>query len=103
MIGLAVELDLAEMGAVGTGIVTDVTDCPEVKPGEGQVITATFRHPPSTDVLDVWFEDCRARFPPAGRIAHSAGRNRPYSTTTLRRFVAKRRPAWSCGHDRLGA
>ena len=57
IVGLTVELDLAEMGAVGTGIVTDVTDCPDVKPGEGQVITATFRHPPSTDVLDVSFVD----------------------------------------------
>ncbi|MFK7817605.1 MAG: hypothetical protein AB8G99_02715 [Planctomycetaceae bacterium] len=45
------------MGAVGTGIVTDVTDCPEIQPGKGQVITATFRHPPSTDVLDVTFVD----------------------------------------------
>ncbi|MEO1527673.1 MAG: polymorphic toxin-type HINT domain-containing protein [Planctomycetota bacterium] len=56
LVGLALELNLPEMGAVGTAVVTDIQACSSVSPGRGQVITATFAHPPATTVLDVYVE-----------------------------------------------
>lgn len=56
VVGLAVEMDLPEMGACGTAVITDIAPCPPVRLGEGQPVTATFSHPPSTEVLDVVFE-----------------------------------------------
>ncbi|MEO1530449.1 MAG: polymorphic toxin-type HINT domain-containing protein [Planctomycetota bacterium] len=54
--GLIVELDLPEMGASGSAFLIDVAACPPVCEGEGQPVTATFSHPPSTAVLNVIFE-----------------------------------------------
>ena len=51
-----VELDLAEMGIVGTAVVTGIKPCPVIRAGLGQVVTGTFAHPPSQQVLNVWFE-----------------------------------------------
>ncbi len=56
LVGLTVELDLPEMGASGTAFVTDIQPCPPLRPGDGQLVTATFNHPPSREVLDVRFE-----------------------------------------------
>lgn len=56
LVGLAVEMDLPEMGATGTAVVTDIRSCPAVRPGDGQPVTATFSHPPANAVLDVLFE-----------------------------------------------
>ena len=56
LIGLTVEMDLPEMGAFGTAVVTDISPCPPIQAGKGQPVTATFSHPPSTQVLDVRFE-----------------------------------------------
>lgn len=60
--GLTVDLDLPEMGAVGTAVVTDVLPGPVIEAQSNrqdrrQVVTATFRHPPSETVLDVTFAD----------------------------------------------
>jgi hypothetical protein len=55
--GLTVDLDLPEMGACGTAVITGISTTPEIEQGEGQVVTATFRHPPSNTVLDVVFVD----------------------------------------------
>lgn len=57
IVGLTVEMDLPEMGAFGTAIVTDIHPAAPVQSGPGQVVTATFSHPPTTQVLDVWFSD----------------------------------------------
>jgi hypothetical protein len=51
--GAEISLDLPEMGACGTAKVVAVSTCPTVQSGPGQVVTATFAHPPSTQVLDV--------------------------------------------------
>jgi hypothetical protein len=51
--GSEIELDLAEMGACGLARVVTVSAGPKVQPGPGQVVTATFSHPPSTQVLNV--------------------------------------------------
>ena len=56
LVGLTVEMDLPEMGATGTAVIVDVAACPPVRSGEGQPVTATFSHPPSTTVLNVIFE-----------------------------------------------
>ena len=56
LVGLTVEMDLAEMGAVGAALITDIEACPQVLTGNGQPVTATFSHPPSDAVLDVVFE-----------------------------------------------
>ena len=57
LVGLTVDLDLPEMGACGTAVITGISTTPEIEQGEGQVVTATFRHPPSNTVLDVVFVD----------------------------------------------
>jgi hypothetical protein len=51
--GTEISLDLPEMGACGVATVISISACPEVRPGPGQVVTATFAHPPATQVLDV--------------------------------------------------
>ncbi len=56
--GGTVDLDLPEMGAVGTARVVSVGPCPPLKPGKGKVVTGTYTHPGATvlniqiDVLD---------------------------------------------------
>ncbi len=57
LVGLTVDLDLPEMGACGTAVITGISTTPEIEQGEGQIVTATFRHPPSNTVLDVVFVD----------------------------------------------
>jgi hypothetical protein len=44
------------MGATGPALVISVGPCPDFQSGLGEVVTATFAHPPSDDVLDVVFE-----------------------------------------------
>lgn len=56
VLGLTVDIDLPEMGAVGTAMVSAIQPCPPVKSSAGQVVTATFAHPPTRQVLDVVFE-----------------------------------------------
>lgn len=41
---LAVQMDLPEMGLTGEAIVTNIRSAPAVKPGNGRVVTATFKH-----------------------------------------------------------
>ncbi|MEL6109746.1 MAG: polymorphic toxin-type HINT domain-containing protein [Planctomycetota bacterium] len=57
VIGLTVAMDLPEMGATGLALVNDVQKAPRVMTGAGQVVTATFKHPPANAVLDVRFDD----------------------------------------------
>lgn len=59
VVGLTVDLELPEMGAVGTAFIMDVQACPVIEPSDGQVVTATFSHPPTTQVLNVQFEGDR--------------------------------------------
>jgi len=53
VVGGSVALDMPELGAQGNARVLGVYPCPEIKPGPGQVITATFAHPSTFQVLDV--------------------------------------------------
>lgn len=82
---LVIDLDLPELGAAGTAIVNELVPASAIEPGPGRVVTATFAHPPATQVLDVrlegepepigvtanhlfWSEN-DARFVPIGDIA----------------------------------
>ena len=56
LVGLMVELDLEEMGASGPAFVTNIECCPTVEDSDGRVVTSTFRHAPSHQILDVTFE-----------------------------------------------
>ena len=56
LLGLTVDVHLPEMGAVGTAVLTGIEPCPPIPPAKGQVVTATFHHPPATRLLDVYFE-----------------------------------------------
>lgn len=56
MVGLVVDLDLDEMGVSGPALVSNIECCPEVQNSDGRVVTSTFRHAPSHQILDVTFE-----------------------------------------------
>ncbi|MFO1064055.1 MAG: polymorphic toxin-type HINT domain-containing protein [Pirellulales bacterium] len=56
VIGAVVELDLPELGLTGPAIINSIETAPEVKRGEGRVITATFHHS-SGDVIDLVIGD----------------------------------------------
>ena len=42
--GATIFLDLHEMGAMGDADVTSVSPCPAIQPGDGPVVTGTFKH-----------------------------------------------------------
>ena len=52
-VGGAVWLELPEFGAVGEAEVLFVGPCPEIKPGRGNVITATFKHESDGNLFDL--------------------------------------------------
>ena len=43
-VGGTIYLDMGEMGVEGDAIMEAIGPCPEIEPGEGRVITATFHH-----------------------------------------------------------
>jgi hypothetical protein len=49
-------LDLPRMGACGWAEVKAIRRCPEIEAGPGSVVTATFRHEPDDNVLEVRLE-----------------------------------------------
>jgi hypothetical protein len=54
--GESIDLQLPELGANGLAYVIDTDPCPDIKPGPGQVVTGTFEHSTSGNVLNVQFE-----------------------------------------------
>lgn len=52
VVGGTVWLDLEELGAVGHAKILTISPCPPIQPGEGRIVTGTFRHD-SSDILDV--------------------------------------------------
>ena len=61
LIGMAVQMDLPELGLTGEAIVTDIQACPEIEPRAGagddrRIVTATFHHS-SGDVIDLVLAD----------------------------------------------
>jgi hypothetical protein len=59
--GSDIDLDLPELGAVGKAHVLSVGPCPDINPGEGRVVTGTFAHPPSEQIVDVRLEGSDVR------------------------------------------
>ncbi|MEM6798175.1 MAG: polymorphic toxin-type HINT domain-containing protein [Planctomycetota bacterium] len=51
--GATIHLDLEELGAKGPAEVLAVGPCPPIEPGAGEVVTGTFAHEASHQVLDV--------------------------------------------------
>ena len=82
-VGSTIQLDLEEMGASGPARVTDITSCPPLSTGPGEVVTGTFAHSAgnvidlsvegldrpigTTDNHPFWSED-RQKFVPAGEL-----------------------------------
>ncbi len=81
VVGGSVALDMPELGAQGNARVLGVYPCPEIKSGPGQVITATFAHPSTFQVLDVTIGE--------GEDAETIGvtDNHPFWSETHQAFV----------------
>ena len=47
---------MPELGAAGTAIVTELIPASTIDPGPGRIVTGTFAHPPTVQVLDVLLE-----------------------------------------------
>ncbi len=77
-----IELDLPELGAEGEAKVLAIGPCPPIAPGNGHIVTATFKHEPDGELLTVtvgndeigctanhpfWSED-RQEFVAAGQL-----------------------------------
>ncbi|MEM7477948.1 MAG: EndoU domain-containing protein, partial [Planctomycetota bacterium] len=56
LVALKLDMELPELGALGSAYITNIQPCPTIAPGEGQPVVSTFAHPPSESVLDVFFE-----------------------------------------------
>jgi hypothetical protein len=54
-VGGSVYLDMPEMGVVGEAQVLAIEPCPPLEPGEGRIVTGTFRHT-SGEVYDLMLE-----------------------------------------------
>jgi hypothetical protein len=51
--GEVIYLDLPEMGAIGSANVTLIGPCPEIEPGEGNVVTGRFKHEADNNVVEL--------------------------------------------------
>ncbi|WP_233903065.1 polymorphic toxin-type HINT domain-containing protein [Stieleria maiorica] len=56
LVGLAAEMDLPELAITGPAVIVDLRPAPQVQPGTGRVVTATFHHS-SGDVIDLTIGD----------------------------------------------
>lgn len=71
---LLVEMDLPELAITGPAVVKQIQNAPAIQPGDGRVITATFKHS-SGDVIDLRVGDASepriaSNTPPVVRVAH---------------------------------
>lgn len=56
-VGRTIELDLPELGAAGPAEVLAIEPCPPIQPGPGQVVTGTFAHKSSRQILNLQVAD----------------------------------------------
>ena len=56
LLAVVIVLDLPELGANGPALFTNIVHNVSIQNSLGNVVTSTFHHPPSTQVLDVLFE-----------------------------------------------
>lgn len=73
--GQTIDLDLAEMGAEGSAEVLSVSPCPPIQSGAGNVVTGTFAHRSSGDLINL----------------HIAGEPEPIGVTRNHRFWSEDR------------
>ncbi len=73
--GQTIDLDLAEMGAEGPAEVLALSPCPPIQPGDGNVVTGTFAHRSSGDLINL----------------HIAGEPEPIGVTRNHRFWSEDR------------
>lgn len=57
-VGESIDLEIHEMGAAGPAEVTYIGPCPPIPPGDGPVVTGTFKHQVDENdcVLNLWLE-----------------------------------------------
>jgi len=51
--GSLIDFHLPELGIHGTAEITSIGPCPVIRPGPGHVVTGTFAHEPSSDLINV--------------------------------------------------
>ncbi|MCA9136514.1 MAG: hypothetical protein KDB00_07140 [Planctomycetales bacterium] len=56
LVGLTAEMDLPELAITGPAVIVDLRSAPQIQPGAGRVVTATFHHT-SGDVIDLTIGD----------------------------------------------
>ncbi|MDP1560663.1 MAG: polymorphic toxin-type HINT domain-containing protein [Pirellulaceae bacterium] len=56
-VGRSIHLDMSELGATGQAKVLGIYPCPAIQEGPGQVVTATFAHPATHQILNVTIGD----------------------------------------------
>ncbi|QDU63890.1 hypothetical protein Pan216_47710 [Planctomycetes bacterium Pan216] len=52
-VGDTIHLDLEEMGAHGPAVITAIAPCPEIEPGDGNVVTGRFIHQAAGNIVDL--------------------------------------------------
>ncbi|QDU60465.1 hypothetical protein Pan216_13060 [Planctomycetes bacterium Pan216] len=98
-VGDTIHLDLEEMGAHGPAVITAIAPCPEIKPGDGNVVTGRFIHQAAGNIVDLrlanqseatgvtdnhryWSVD-RKQFVPAGQLRRGETLDTLHGRTTV--------------------
>ncbi len=96
-VGGRVLLDLEELGAKGWAEVLEIGPCPEIVPGPGSVVTATFAHQPTSEILDVTISVDRQS--PGGLTLDQPSSQDTSSPASETIGVTANHPFWSVDHQ----
>jgi hypothetical protein len=96
-VGGRVLLDLEELGAKGWAEVLEIGPCPEIVPGPGSVVTATFAHQPTAEILDVTISVGRQS--PGGLTLDQPSSQDNSSLASETIGVTANHPFWSVDHQ----
>jgi hypothetical protein len=96
-VGGRVLLDLEELGAKGWAEVLEIGPCPEIVPGPGSVVTATFAHQPTAEILDVTISVGRQS--PGGLTLDQPSSQDTSSPASETIGVTANHPFWSVDHQ----
>jgi hypothetical protein len=96
-VGGRVLLDLEELGAKGWAEVLEIGPCPEIVPGPGSVVTATFAHQPTSEILDVTISEGRQS---TGGLTLDQSSSQDTSSPASETIgVTANHPFWSVDHQ----
>jgi len=95
-VGGRVYLDLQELGAKGWAEVLEIGPCPEIVPGPGSVVTATFAHQPTSEILDVTISVARQS---TGGLTLDQPSSQDTSLASEIIGVTANHPFWSVDHQ----